>query len=118
MKMDKYLDADKLEKDGWSMQRIRQASPTEMIYETKKPTDFPAADVVKVRHGKWIYRGDRGRFPACECSVCGNVENADWTILGDNVNYCPNCRAKMMNEDEEMSKVSEMEMAYGEYLND
>ena len=46
--MRKYIDADRLEKDGWSMHRIRQASPTEMIYETKKPTDFPAADVVEV----------------------------------------------------------------------
>lgn len=56
------------------------------------------ADAVK--HGKWIYRGNRGRFPACECSVCGNVENADWAILGDNVNYCPNCGAKMEGDTE------------------
>ena len=47
--MSKYINADRLEKDGWSMVRIRQASPTEMVYETKKPTNFPAADVVEVR---------------------------------------------------------------------
>ncbi len=29
-----------------------------------------------------------------------------------------NCGAKMVNENEEMSKVSETEMAYAEYLND
>lgn len=57
--------------------------------------NFPAADVVEVRHGRWIYTGIRGRFPACKCSACGNVENADWALLGDNVNYCPNCGAKM-----------------------
>ena len=50
------------------------------------------------RHGHWIYKGNIGRFPACECSVCGNVENADWAILSDNVNYCPNCGAKMEEE--------------------
>ena len=57
----------------------------------------PTIDPVK--HGKWVYKGARGRFPICECSVCGNAENADWAILGDNVNYCPNCGAKMENAD-------------------
>lgn len=46
--------------------------------------------------GQWIYEGKRGRFPACRCSECGNIENADWAILGDNVNYCPNCGAYMI----------------------
>lgn len=48
-----------------------------------------------VKHGEWIYKGARGRFPICECSVCGNAENADWAVLGDNVNYCPHCGARM-----------------------
>ncbi len=53
--------------------------------------ELPSAE----RTGKWIYEGKRGRFPTCKCSVCGNRENADWAILGDNVNYCPNCGARM-----------------------
>ena len=60
--------------------------------------EMPTIDAEPVKHGKWIYKGVRGRFPACECSVCGNVENADWAVLGDNVNYCPNCGAKMDGE--------------------
>ena len=44
--MSKYIDADMLEKDGWNIHRTRQISSTEMVYETKKPTDFPTADVV------------------------------------------------------------------------
>ena len=60
--------------------------------------EAPTVDAIPVRHGKWIYSGIRGRFPACACSECGNVENADWAILGDNVNYCPNCGAKMDGE--------------------
>lgn len=55
----------------------------------------PTIDAIPVRHGRWVYKGVRGRFPVCECSVCGNTENADWAVLGDNVNYCPNCGAKM-----------------------
>lgn len=58
----------------------------------------PTVDAEPMRHGRWIYKGARGRFPVCECSVCGNVENADWAVLGDNVNYCPNCGAKMDGE--------------------
>ena len=57
-----------------------------------------AQTIDPVKHGKWIYNGVRGRFPVCECSVCGNAENADWAILGDNVNYCPNCGTKMDGE--------------------
>lgn len=52
-------------------------------------------DTQEVRHGRWIYEGKRGRFPVCRCSECGNVENADWAMLGDNVNYCPNCGSRM-----------------------
>lgn len=49
--------------------------------------------------------------------VVGRCSNCDFSVH-EITNYCPNCGAKMMNENEEMSKVSEMEMAYGEYLND
>ncbi len=113
--MSKYIDADKLEKDGWSMHRVRQVSPTETVYETKKLTEFPAADVAEMRRGRWIFEtldGTPGYRPTVMfCSKCGRVSIADY-------NYCPNCGANMINDDEEMSKVSEMEMTYGEYLND
>jgi len=46
--MSRYIDADMLEKDGWNIHRTRQISSTEMVYETKKPTDFPAAEVEEV----------------------------------------------------------------------
>ncbi len=59
-------------------------------------------DAVPVVHGKWIYEGARGRFPACRCSVCGNVENADWAMISGEVNFCPNCGARMDGEDDEM----------------
>ena len=50
------------------------------------------------KSGKWIYEGVRGRFPACRCSVCGNVENADWAMISGEVNYCPHCGARMEEE--------------------
>lgn len=79
---------------------------------------LPMADVQPVKHGRW------NRYETC--SICGVsksyffycTETGDWD--GD-WNYCPNCGAKMDAdelEEKEMSKIVEMEMAYGEYLND
>ena len=47
------------------------------------------------KKGKWIYEGIRGRFPACKCSICGSVENADWAVAPNGANFCPNCGADM-----------------------
>lgn len=62
----------------------------------------PAADVVEVRHGRWM-RTDA--FPHhVYCSVCSAtyVPNDRWQIWEDGPgegglprNYCPNCGAKM-----------------------
>ena len=54
-----------------------------------------------VRHGRWIYDGKRGRFPACKCSVCGAYENADWAVIQGDAQWCPHCGAKMDLGDED-----------------
>lgn len=46
--MQKYINAEKLEKDGWSASRTYPQDAHTMVYETKKMTDFPTADVVEV----------------------------------------------------------------------
>lgn len=51
---------------------------------------FPAVKVAEVRHGKW----DRNH----NCSVCGvyKFKGLDADIWADwNIDYCPNCGAKM-----------------------
>ena len=57
---------------------------------------MPAADVAPVRHGRWIERksfhADGG--VSAKCSVCKN----DVQYLGNPLNYCPNCGAKMDGE--------------------
>ena len=60
----------------------------------------PAADVVEVRHGKWIHSeiedDDWGRiFHKWTCSVCGY--SVAHNPAGEN--YCPNCGAKMDKEE-------------------
>lgn len=48
--------------------------------------NIPAADVVEVRHGRWLLDG--------RCSEC--LANP----LTTHKNYCPNCGARMDKEDE------------------
>ena len=54
-----------------------------------------APTIDPVKHGHWIYTGIRGRYPTCQCSVCGAYENADWAMIQEGANYCPHCGAKM-----------------------
>ena len=54
----------------------------------------PKADVVEVRHGKWLDNGERNRDGTLKpftisCSVCGSSAGFSW------MKYCPNCGAKM-----------------------
>lgn len=56
-----------------------------------KISNFPAADVAPVVHGKWITIDDISR-----CSECGYIPAYDSAI--DDLFYspfCPNCGAKM-----------------------
>ena len=53
--------------------------------------ELDAADVVEVKHGKWVKDGDFLICLNCESEI--NVKNS----LGveNRKNYCPNCGAKM-----------------------
>ena len=60
---------------------------------------FPAADVVEVRHGRWM---TTDAYPHhLYCSVCYKTyaKNAKWVNELDlPTNYCPNCGARMDKE--------------------
>ena len=55
----------------------------------------PAADVVPVRHGKWI-KVDDGIYYHMECSLCHErpLRNR-WVDDNELSPYCPNCGARM-----------------------
>ena len=61
---------------------------------------MPAADVVEVRHGRWL---TTDAYPHhLYCSVCYKTyaKNAKWVNELDlPTNYCPNCGAKMDKEE-------------------
>ena len=65
--------------------------------------DAPAADVVPVRHGRWIcIRKGYGEY---ECSVCHGVDSdcSDYyeTHVVTEQDYCPNCGSRMDGDDDE-----------------
>jgi len=89
-----YIDRHSLEKKVHTGMNIIEAMQAII--------DAPAADVVEVRHGRWI-RTDgivHGIVSKVySCSLCkrnaGVSENGFW-YLSD---YCPNCGAKMDGEE-------------------
>ena len=87
-----YIDADKLLAEYDRRHEGPPGKAREMIEE------FPAADVVEVRHGRWIRTDGIAHgivSRVCSCSLCkrnaGVSENGFW-YLSD---YCPHCGAKM-----------------------
>ena len=50
-------------------------------------SQFPAADVAPVRHGRWINHTMIDGHIHAECSECHKVRIID--------NYCPNCGCRM-----------------------
>lgn len=95
--MAKYIDAELLKK---ILKPIEWGTPDERWvpeHEIGAMLDyFPTADVVEVRHGRWIMHID-DLFPAestMECSQCHEEQ-----LLECDDNYCPNCGAKMDEEE-------------------
>ena len=75
-------------------------------YETAKEMlkTMPTADVVEVRHGKWIKNEDSVGW---HCSYCGVVDvyayswNSETGKYDFQDNYCPNCGARMDEKEAE-----------------
>ena len=76
----------------------------EAAYDTMHSmiSKLPAADVVEVRHGKWIKHNDRSCWYCSECNT-DNYYAYTWDCDTGGFkfqdNYCPNCGAKMGDED-------------------
>ena len=77
----------------------RYEQPELCTYEIN---NIPAADVVGVKHGRWM---TTDAYPHhLYCSVCYKTyaKNAKWVNELDlPTNYCPNCGARMDKEDEQ-----------------
>ena len=102
--------AEYIEREAVCYQLAKQATidgqPRAIKRAAKIVADFPAADVVPVRHGRWIETTQPlgWRDETCaECSVCGEDFVLDEWGMEDMQNlmlYCPNCGAKMDKDDD------------------
>ena len=86
--MAEYIEREKLLSHLFN----KQDKPLDVMREI---TEFPAADVAPVRHGKWIkqenYPGTYSKCSECDQRVGGYTPN---------YKYCPNCGARMDQEEE------------------
>lgn len=75
---------------------INQNAARNALYEADAITmkgvailnNFPAADVVEVRHGRWIFDDFDGDGWDYQCSECGGYSKGSY-------DYCYHCGAKM-----------------------
>lgn len=96
--MTEYIEREAL------MRNLKQFAPEQLTPLIKSLIQKqPAADVVEVKHGKWLnFYGD---YSTAECSVCGEIYDAIqpceycnqecWDIFLREYRYCPKCGAKM-----------------------
>lgn len=81
----RLIDADALEREGWSLCRTFQKDKDTMVYEVKKPSDFLTIEERKT--GKWIYITD-GHYEYFKCDQCEKHS-------GEPTPFCRYCGADM-----------------------
>ena len=96
--MDEYLKRDGLLRK-FNVDDMMNVNGTLISLHDARETssNFPAADVAPVRHGKWVhsrYENCSEQFEMVKCSCCGREAYAVAFYVRDG-NYCPNCGAKM-----------------------
>ena len=90
--MNRYIEVNKLIKDGWSLQRTKH-NLTSNTYEVIGLDCVPTVDVRENVKGKWKikYTGDGWNdYIDVTCTNCGKTIKH-----GEPYNFCPNCGADM-----------------------
>ena len=68
----------------------------------------PAADVQPVKRGRWIKQEGFWNKNTVKCSLCGNYLDMNGVNGGrGDANFCPNCGAKMIKDNDVTGKVNE-----------
>ena len=97
--MARYIDADALDRDGWLATRTYPEDNRTIVYETKKLTGFPIADVRQNVHAVWVDTKCENKdnlLPRMKCSMCGFQHNRWFRSI---FKWCPNCGADMREGD-------------------
>ena len=70
------------------------------IIAIQKIKNLHSADVVEVKHGKWIQPHWHNSVHAMNCSVCGGeAQHVEFRGVAKYYSRCPHCSAKMDLED-------------------
>lgn len=96
--MDEYIKRDEV-LSKFNIDDMMNVNGTLISLQDARETisNFPAADVAPVRHGKWVhshYENCSEQFEIVKCSCCGHEAYAMAFYVRDG-NYCPSCGAKM-----------------------
>lgn len=88
--MGEYIDREKIQYTWWQK---TDGTFTDGVTFQSVIKDMPTEDVQKVKHGYW--EDDEYMYI---CNICGKW--LDITQGTDDMNYCPNCGAKMDGDSE------------------
>lgn len=93
--MPRYIDADALEKEGWSLHRTIRVDKNTSEYQTKPLRQVPTIEPER-KKGTWIEQDDSWDGVYYECSACGEPwTTIDGTPWDNGMKFCPNCGAEM-----------------------
>lgn len=99
--MKEYIEREAVEEMLESAQTISDGEYCGYCTEDINLSSIPAADVVEVRHGRWVPKDNESvskrnrliKYEVYSCSICGRSNGRI------RKKYCPNCGARMDKED-------------------
>lgn len=94
--MDEYIDREAATNVAcnilWKMNNLSMNNLSTSVM-AKALNSIPAADVVPVRHGRWV---DKGEYAVCtECGGRSGTQYDGVELIPLMTQFCPNCGAKM-----------------------
>lgn len=95
--MPEYIDKEKLYQ--YLDNEVEWRNNQDRLFALESVSDFPAADVSPVVHGKWEFEPETiNTYSVLKCSKCGW-----WTLdlsVDGSYHHCPNCGVKLDLEDD------------------
>lgn len=107
--MAEYIEREALLSHQYNASRSHEPQLAEMVVDVRDIEDAPAADVVPVRHGRWIRYEDTQEHtvkyicPYCFDYTAFREDPGDYTVRGNYI-YCRKCGARMDGGDEDAER--------------
>lgn len=92
----RLIDADALEKEGWSLHRTIRVDKNTSEYQTKPLKQVPTIEPER-KKGEWTVK-EGELLSLDECSVCRKIV----IHRAPQYNFCPHCGADMRGDDHDL----------------